>query len=137
MSLNVVQQFIKYAKIHTTSKPGQEQVPSTDVQFNLAKILEKELNDLGFVDVSVNEHCIVIGTLPSNIENNNLPTVCFFAHMDTSADESGENVSPRIIKSYDGSNITYPNNPELILSPEDTPSLKNYINSDIIVSDGS
>lgn len=137
MVLNVVHQFIKYVQIHTTSKPDQEQVPSTSIQFNLAKILEEELKDLGFIDVSVNEHCIVIGTLPANIENKNLPTVCFFAHMDTSPDESGENVIPRIIKSYDGSVITYPNNPDLILSPEDTPSLTDYLNSDIIVSDGT
>ncbi len=137
MSLDVVQQFIKYVKIHTTSKPGQEQVPSTKSQFTLANILEKELNVLGFVDVSINEHCIVFGTLPSNVNNNKLPTICFFAHMDTSPDESGENVNPRIIKSYDGSPITYPKNAELILSPEDTPSLKNYINSDIIVTDGT
>ena len=99
--------------------------------------MEKELNDLGFVDVSVNEYCIVIGTLPSNIKNNKLPTVCFLAHMDTSPEESGENVQPRIIKSFDGSVITYPNNPDIILSTESTPSLKNYIGSDIIVSDGT
>lgn len=137
MSLNVVQQFIKYAKIHTTSKQGQETVPSTKTQFDLAKVLEKELTELGFADVSVNENCIVIGTLPSNIQNKKLPTVCFFAHMDTSPDESGENVIPRIIKSYDGSVITYPNNPNLTLSPEDTPDLKNYLKSDIIVPDGT
>ena len=137
MSLDVVQQFIKYVKVHTTSQPGQDQVPSTKTQFNLAIILEQELRDLGLIDVSVNDHCIVIGTLPSTITDVKLPTVCFFAHMDTSPDESGENVKPRIIKSYDGSIITYPNNPELFLSPEDTPSLKKYINSDIIVSDGT
>ncbi len=137
MSLNVVQQFIKYAKIHTTSNPGQKNVPSTKIQFNLANVLKKELIDLGFIDVSVNENCIVIGTLPSNMSNENVPIVCFFAHMDTSPDESGENVIPRIIKSYDGSIITYPKNPDLTLSPDDTPALKNYINSDIIVPDGT
>lgn len=137
LSLDVVQQFIKYVKVHTTSKPDQEQVPSTKIQFNLAKILEKELQDLGFSNVSVNEYGIVVGTLPATIENKKLPTVCFFAHMDTSPDESGENVQPRIIKSYDGSPIKYPNNPELILSLEDTPALKDYLNSDIIVSDGT
>lgn len=137
MSFNVVYQFIKYAKVHTTSDPDQNQVPSTNHQFDLAKMLEKELSDLGFIDVSVNEHCIVMGTLPSNIQNKNLPTVGFFAHMDTSPDESGENVQPRIIKSYDGSIITYPNNPKLTLDPAETPALKNYISSDIIVSDGT
>jgi tripeptide aminopeptidase len=137
MSLNVVQQFIKYVKIHTTSKQGENQVPSTSIQFDLAKLLEKELLDLGFTNVEVYENCFVIGTLDSNISNKKFPTVCFFAHMDTSPDESGKNVQPRIITSYDGSIITYPNNPNLFLSPEDTPILKNYINSDIIVTDGT
>ena len=137
MSLNVVDQFIKYVKIHTTSKADENLVPSTKVQFNLAKVLEQELKNLGFKDVGVTEHCIVIGTLPSNISNKKLPTVCFLAHMDTSPDEPGENVQPRIIKSYDGSLITYPKNPELKISPEDTPALKKFLKSDLIVTDGT
>ena len=137
MSLNVVDQFIKYVKIHTTSKADENLVPSTKVQFNLAKVLEQDLKNLGFKDVGVTEHCIVIGTLPSNIPNKKLPTVCFLAHMDTSPDEPGENVQPRIIKSYDGSLITYPKNPELKMSPEDTPALKKFLKSDLIVTDGT
>ena len=137
MSLNVVDQFIKYVKIHTTSKDNEKLVPSTKVQFNLAKVLEQELKNLDFKDVGVTEHCIVIGSLPSNIPSKNLPTVCFLAHMDTSPDEPGEHVQPRIIKSYDGSIITYPNNPELKMSPEDTPVLKKYLKSDLIITDGT
>ncbi|MFX0205533.1 MAG: peptidase T, partial [Candidatus Hodarchaeota archaeon] len=63
--------------------------------------------------------------------------LCFLAHMDTSPEEPGENVKPQVIKNYNGGRITLPGNPDLILSPEDTPSLKKFIGSDIVTSEGT
>ena len=138
MPLNAVDQFIKYVKVYTTSNPDIESVPTTKRQFNLAEILKQELIDLGFSDVTLTDKCFVIGILPSNIgdTNKNIPTICFLAHLDTSPDEPGENVQPRIIKNFDGSPISYPNNKDLKLSVEDSPKLHDYIGSDLIVTSG-
>ncbi len=140
MTSDVVKRFLKYVTIHTTSKEGEESIPSTQRQFNLAKILVDELKDLGIVDVSVNKNCYVIGTLESNLseeETEKVPVLCLLAHMDTSPEEPGENVNPQVIKNYQGGDIQLPANPEIIISPEETPKLKRFIGSDIITSDGT
>ena len=114
MPSQVVDRFIRYAKIHTTSKPGVNRFPSTEGQFNLAHLLVQELKDLGLSDAEVDEKCVVYATLPSTLPEfltTQIPTICFSAHMDTSNDESGENVQPRVLN-YEGGDILYPKNPD-------------------------
>ena len=140
MSPEVVDRFIRYVKIHTTSKEDVDEIPSTKRQFDLANILVKELLDLGIDDAVVTDHCYVIGTLPSNLSSEltkKVPVLCFLAHMDTSPEEPGENVKPQIVKNYQGGDIILPGNTDLIISPKETPSLSKFIGSDIITSDGT
>ncbi|MFX0066089.1 MAG: peptidase T [Candidatus Hermodarchaeota archaeon] len=140
MPSKVLDRFLRYVKVHTTSKEGVDEIPSTKNQFDLANLLAKELKELGLKNVSVTEHCYVIATIPSNLSEEmtrKIPVLCFLAHMDTSPEEPGENVKPQVIKNYDGGRITLLGNPDLILSPEDTPSLKKFIGSDIVTSDGT
>lgn len=140
MPSSVVNRFIKYVKIHTTSKEDEKTIPSTQRQFDLAKVLVDELKDLGISDAAVDDHCYVIGTLPSNLpkeKDGKVPVICLLAHMDTSPEEPGENVNPQIIKNYQGGEIQLPANPEIVISPKETPKLKRFIGSDIITSDGT
>ena len=97
---SVVQRFIRYAMIDTQSKADQERVPSTEKQFDLARLLEKELNEMGLKDVRVDEHCYVYATLPSNTDSPARP-IGFIAHMDTAPDFSGKDVKPQVIH-YEG-----------------------------------
>ncbi|UCG04117.1 MAG: peptidase T [Candidatus Heimdallarchaeota archaeon] len=140
MTSNLVDRFLRYVRIHTTSQEDIDEIPSTKRQFDLAHLLVTELQGLGLMDASVDEHCYVIATIPSNISQEltaKVPTLCLLAHMDTSPEEPGENVNPQIIQNYDGKEITLPSNPDLTISPEQTPSLKKFIGSDIITSDGT
>lgn len=138
MAETVLDKFLRYVKVYTTSQEGVTTIPSTQRQFDLANMLRDELVTLGMADVRVDDHAIVYSTLESTLEEDTeVPTVAFFAHMDTSPDEPGENVKPQIIKSYDGGVITYPGNPDLKLSPEDTPELARFVGEDIITSDGT
>ena len=140
MTTSILERFLRYVKIHTTSQEGVDTIPSTIRQFNLAKVLVKELKEIGVIDAIVDDHCYVIGTIPSNLpeaQSKKIPVVCFLAHMDTSPEEPGENVNPQIIKNYNGGNILLPNNPELFISPIETPALKRFIGSDIITTDGT
>ncbi|MFW9779920.1 MAG: peptidase T [Candidatus Heimdallarchaeota archaeon] len=140
MPSNVLDRFLRYVKVHTTSQPGIEEIPSTERQFNLANLLRDELKAFGLSEVTVTKNCYVITTIPSNMsseETEKVPVLCLLAHMDTSPEEPGENVRPRVVRNYDGGVITFPNNPDLILSTEDTPKLKRFVGSDIVTSDGT
>lgn len=139
MPSHVLDRFLRYVQIHTTSQEDVKEIPSTKRQFDLAHLLAEELLDLGLDDATVTENCYVIATLPSNLSQDlvdKVPVLCLLAHMDTSPEEPGENIKPQIIRNYDGGDIILPGNPSLIISPQETPSLKRFIGSDIVTSDG-
>lgn len=130
--MELIERFLKYVKVETTSDPNSEAIPSSPVQWNLAKVLEADLKDLGVEDVYLDESCIVYGTIKANVEG--LPTVGLIAHMDTSPDASGANVEPRIIKNYDGKDI--PLNETTVMKVDVFPSLKDKVGKCLIVTDG-
>lgn len=134
--MNVVDRFISYVKIDTQSDENSQQTPSTDKQFNLAKKVERELVEMGMEDVSLDNNCYLMATLPSNIDKK-VPVIGFISHFDTSPDMSGDKVKPRIVKSYDGKDITLNNEQNINLSPEDFPELLCHIGEDLVVTDGT
>ena len=136
MNRKVVDRFIKYAKIDTQSDENSDQTPSTLKQFNLAKEIERELIEMGMTDVSLDNNCYLMATLPANSDAN-IPTIGFIAHLDTSPDMSGENVRPRIVEQYDGEDILLNEELNIVLSPNDFPELLDYVGEDLIVSDGT
>jgi tripeptide aminopeptidase len=138
---DVVERFLKYVTIHTTSKEGVEVIPSTERQFDLAKVLVDELHEIGISDATVTKNCYVIGTLTSNLtpeaSKKRVPNLCFLAHLDTSPESPGEGVKPRIIKNYPGGDINFPADSDLIISADENPKLAKFIGGDIITSDGT
>ena len=138
--MDVLERFINYAKIDTQSKEEVDKVPSTEKQFNLAHLLEKELREMGASDVRVSEHCYVFARIPSNLseeEGKNVPSLGFIAHMDTSPSASGENVKPREIKNYQGGDIVLNKEKNIVLSEKTFPYLKDAVGSDLLVTDGT
>ncbi len=134
--MHITDRFIKYARIDTQSDENSPQTPSTQKQFNLAKEVEKEAREMGLSDVSLDDYCYFMATLPSNTKKA-VPVIGFIAHFDTSPDMSGENVNPRIVKEYDGKEIILNEAKEVVLSPADFPELLNHVGEDIIVTDGT
>ncbi len=134
--MNVVDRFIKYVKIDTQSDENNSQTPSTQKQFNLAKEVEKELEEMGLQDISLDNKCYLMATLPANTDKK-LPTIGFVAHFDTSPDMSGENVNPRIIKNYSGEDIVLNEKEQIVMKPEDFPELLAHKGEDLIVTDGT
>jgi len=130
------ERFLHYVKINTQSVHDQEQVPSTAREFDLARVLVAELTALGLQDISLDEHCYVMATLPSNMDIPT-PVVGLIAHMDTSPDMSGENVNPQIISHYDGGDILLNAENGVTLSPEIFPELKKYVGQELITTDGT
>ena len=134
--MDIVDRFIKYARIDTQSDENNTQTPSTQKQFNLAKEVEREALEIGLVDVSLDNNCYLMATLPANTRKE-VPVIGFIAHFDTSPDMSGENVNPRIVKAYDGRDIVLNEAKGVILSPDDFPELLQHTGEDIIVTDGT
>jgi len=132
----VIEKFIKYVKLETSSKEESATVPSTGGQLVLGKELAKELETIGLKDVTVDENGYIMATLPSNTDKQ-VPVLGFIAHMDTSPEISGADVKPQFVENYDGEDIVLNEEKKIILSPKDYPELKNYIGKTLITSDGT
>ncbi|WP_315116195.1 peptidase T [uncultured Clostridium sp.] len=132
----VVERFLKYVRYNTKSDENSNTYPSTSEQLILARELEKELKEIGLSNVRIDEYGYVLGELPSNVDKK-VPAVGFIAHMDTSPDLSGENVNPKIVENYDGKDIVLNVEENIVLSPKDSPELKNYIGKTLITTDGT
>lgn len=131
---NIVSKFIRYAKVETTSDPFSEASPTTARQFDLAKMLVKELEEIGLTEIELTDQCYIYATLPANTDKD-VAVMGLIAHMDTAPDFSGKNVNPRIVENYDGKDIAL--NEEIVLSPKEFPELLDYVGEDIIVTDGN
>ena len=134
--MNATEKFLKYVTIDTRSEEGQEPVPSTNVQFDLANLLVEEMKAMGISDARVDGHCYVYGTIPATTDKA-VPTLGFVAHMDTAPVVSGKGVNPRIVSCYDGGDILLNEAAGVVMSPVEFPRLKNYLGEDLIVTDGT
>ena len=133
---HIINRFIKYVTIDTESDPNNPAFPSTEKQWNLAKVLEKELKEIGMVDIELDENCYLMATLPSNLDYE-VPTIGFVAHIDTSPDFTGANVKPQIHENYDGGDILLNATENIVLSPSYFEDLLQYKGQTLITTDGT
>ncbi len=134
--MNVVDRFLQYVKFDTQSDELTNLWPSTPGQMIFAQHLEKELQKLGLEEISLDENGYLMATLPANTDKP-IATIGFIAHLDTSPDLSGRHVKPRIVKNYDGGDITLNEEKGIVLSPRQFPELDHYKGQDLIVTDGN
>jgi tripeptide aminopeptidase len=142
MNETVLDKFLRYVKIDTQSSEESDTYPSTAKQFNLLRLLEKELKDLGLPDVRIDKYGYVMATLPSNIPasdkaHGKVPAVGFISHVDTSPSASGENVKAQVIREYKGGDIVLPGDPSIVLKTAENPQLAANIGKTIITTDGT
>lgn len=135
-SYTVKERFLRYVQIDTQSDPLSETFPSTEKQKDLLSLLAKELKEIGLEDAHMDEWGYVYATLPSNTDKE-VPVICFCSHADTAPDCSGTNVNPQVHENYQGNEITYLNNPDLVLKPSESTHLQTKIGHDIITTDGT
>ena len=133
--MNLVERFLKYVSFDTQSDENSETTPSSPKQMVFARYLQEELTELGFEDVDLDQNGYLYATVPSNIDKP-VPVVGFIAHMDTSPDMSGANVTPRIVTNYDGSDIILNEADGIVLSPRQYPELLRHLEEDLIVTNG-
>lgn len=133
--MNVTDRFLGYVKFDTQSDELTNLTPSTPGQMIFAQALEKELQNLGLKEITLDDNGYLMATLPGNTDKK-VPTVGFIAHLDTSPDMSGRHVNPRIVENYDGGDITLDPDGGVVLSPESFPELREYVGQSLIVTDG-
>lgn len=132
--MDITERFINYTKFDTQSAEDSESVPSTPKQLVFAEYLKKELSAEGLSDVEMDDKGYIYATLRSNIKQE-VPTIGFISHYDTSPDCSGANVKAQIVSHYDGCDIEL--SPGISLSPKKFPELLGHVGEDLIVTDGT
>ena len=121
--------LVRYAAIDSQSDETSPTTPSTQIQFDMLNLLRDELIQIGAQDVEMTGDSVVVATIPGTASG---PTVGFLAHVDTAPQFNATGVKPRVIKGYNGGDITFPDNPDLVLSPDDHPYLAEKIGHDLI-----
>ena len=132
--MTLVERFLKYVSFDTQSNEETNVTPSTEGQMVFARYLKEELEELGLEEISLDENGYLFATLPANTDKE-VPVVGFIAHMDTSPDMSGKNVSPRIVANYDGGDILLNSAENIVLSTERFPELLDHKGEDLIVTE--
>jgi len=135
--MKLLNRFLNYVKIYSTSDPESETTPSTPQQWDMAKYLFEELKTLGLSDVSMDDKGYIFAYIPSNLENDNEPVVGFIAHYDSSPDFNGKNVNPQVWEDYNGQDLVLNKETGFTLSPSKFESLKDYIGKTLITTDGT
>jgi tripeptide aminopeptidase len=134
---SVVEKFLRYVKINTRSdETVMDRCPTTEVQWDLARLLAEELKSLGLKEARVDEKCFVLACLPGNIDKK-APVIGFIAHLDTSSEFNGKDVHPKIIEKYDGGEIILNKETNKTLSPLEFPELLHYIGQSLITTDAT
>ena len=133
---HITDRFIKYITIDTESDPNNPAFPSTEKQWDLAKVLAEELKQIGMQEVDLDKNCYIMATLPSNLDYE-VPTIGFIAHIDTSPDFTGANVKPQIVKNYQGNDIILNKEKNIVLSPDYFEDLLQYKGQTLITTDGT
>ncbi|QIY91672.1 peptidase T [Chryseobacterium gallinarum] len=133
----LLNRFLSYVKIYSTSDAESENTPSTSRQWDIANYITEELKTIGLEDVSIDDNGYIMGYVPSNLENDDRPTIGFISHYDTSPDFSGENVRPQVWENYDGNDLLLNQTTGFTLSPSKFESLKKYIGQTLITTDGT
>lgn len=135
--MEVLERFINYVKIDTQSAEETESFPSTEKQKNLAKVLVRELRELGAEDVGMDANGYVYARIPATDGGREKRTIGFLAHMDTSPDASGADVKPTIVSNYDGGDILLNAEKNIVLSPKVYPELAQYVGKTVVTTDGT
>jgi tripeptide aminopeptidase len=133
---HILDRFISYITIDTQSDPNNPAFPSTEKQWDLAHKLVAELKEIGLEEVSLDENCYIMATLPSNVSYQ-VPTIGFISHIDTSPDYTATNVNPQIHRNYDGKDIVLNKEQNIILSPDYFDDLRQYKGQTIVTTDGT
>jgi tripeptide aminopeptidase len=129
------ERLIRYAAIDTQADETSPTSPSTTIQFDLLRLLVDELKAIGATDVELTDYGVVLATIPATAPGK-LPVMGWLAHVDTAPAYAASGVKPLVHRAYDGGAIRFPDAPDLVLSPKESPYLGKKVGDDIITASG-
>lgn len=132
----LLDRFLRYVRIDTQSDEKSSSLPSTAKQLILSRLLEQECRDLGLADVSIDEHGIVMATVPATVAHP-APMIVWNSHVDTSPEYSGADVKPVVHNNYRGGDIVLPGDRSKVLKVSENPHLNELIGQTVITTDGT
>lgn len=136
MKQQLLERLTRYVKIDTQADYYSTTTPSSEGQWELAKLLQQELTEMGLVDIDLDDNCYLFATLPSNSDKK-VPTIGLLAHIDTATDFTGKNVNPQVHENYDGQDIVLNAAQNIVMKVSEFPNLKNYIGHTLVTTDGT
>jgi tripeptide aminopeptidase len=131
---DAAERFLRYVRFDTQSDEDSESYPSTAKQLDLLRALLGELQKLGLADAAIDGHGYVTATLPATVDHE-VPTIAFFAHVDTAREVTGANVQPQRIR-YEGGDIPLGDSGQAI-RPAESPQLAKHAGHELITTDGT
>ena len=134
--MKAYERLLNYVVVRTPSDENSETVPSSACQFDLARLLEAEMKELGLTDVILDDQCYLYGKLPATKGLEDKPAIGFIAHMDTVSDFCDHNIKPIVTENYDGGELRLGTS-DTILSPKNFPHLAGLKGRTLITSDGT
>ncbi len=134
--MKAYERLLSYVKVFTPSSEETGTSPSTQYQFDLARQLVQELQELGVKDASVDDHCYVYGHIPATEGYESCKKLGFIAHMDTVSDFCDHPVTPVVTPDYDGGELALETSGR-VLSPKMFPHLSTLKGRTLITSDGT
>lgn len=137
MQETVLDRFLRYVRIDTQSDPSSNSFPSTEKQKDLGRVLVEELQALGIQDAHLDPFGYVYATVPSTSDKEEVPVICFCAHMDTSPDVSGAGVKPLVHTNYQGEDLVLPDDPSVVIRMSEHPDIKDQIGNDLVTASGT
>lgn len=132
--MSVCERFLKYISFDTKSDEASKSVPSTKGQLVLGEFLVEEFKNIGLKNSHMDQNGYVYAFLPASKGCENLPAIGFIAHLDTSPDVSGKNVSPVLLE-YKGGDIVLKSGS--VIKEKEYPFLSSLIGQTLITTDGT
>ncbi|MCS4487331.1 peptidase T [Staphylococcus americanisciuri] len=130
----IIERLTRYVTIDTQSDPKNDTTPSTTQQWDLLRLLEEELKEIG-LETDMDAYGYLFATLPSNIDKD-VPTIGFLAHVDTSPDFNAANVNPQVVEQYEGGVIQLGDSGRAI-DPAVFPDMKKVVGHTLMTTDGT
>ncbi len=132
----LLERFLQYVAIDTTANDATDRYPSSEGQWELGRLLVRQLEDIGLADVRQDKHGLVWATIPATADGDT-PVVAFNAHLDTSPETSGAGIKPQVIQNYGGGDIALPGDANQVIRVADNPELKQLAGATLLTTDGT
>lgn len=131
--------FLRYTAVPSQSDESVDAVPSTEGQWELARLLAEDLKELDLQDIQINDYSVVQAFLPARLKDNSkkVPAIAWIAHLDTVDVGLSPEIKAKVHENYQGGDICQNEEKGIYIKVEEHPELLKYIGQDILISDGT